>query len=334
MNKLKETLFLDAEFPLISIAIPVYNTSKYLDKCISSAVAQDYTNLEIVILNNGSIDNSWDIIQAFAQKDSRIRSYSIKHVPTVKESKDNCYKHTRGEWVITLDSDDAISPTYVSDLWKSHKQSGADMVIAQRLSVNEEGDVYGYLPVDNFDFSLTYEGNEAMRRTIVRWEMSVNGALIHKDVLYNIMLSNPNCKIFTDEYDSRVLLKSSKLVAFCKTKYYYTFNPNSVGKKNNWNRHKFRLNTRLGLLTLTEQEYSINSKEFNAIVFQSLGISIVACLHFLKCREEYSEIDVSEFRGIINNIFDNSKISHITIKNILNIPLKFVLRCMMLFCRI
>lgn len=334
MSKLKENLSLNVDFPLISIAIPVYNTSKYLNKCINSAVAQDYPNLEIVILNNGSTDNSWDIIQTFAQKDNRIKSYSIKHVCTVKESKDNCYKRIRGEWVVTLDSDDAISPTYVSDLWKSHKQSGADMVIAQRLSIDEEGNVYGYLPTDDFDFSLTYKGGEAMRRTIGRWEMSVNGALIHKDILYNIMMYNPNCKIFTDEYDSRVLLNSAKLVAFCKTKYYYTINPNSVGRKNNWNRHKFRLNTRLGLLVLTEEEYSMNSKEFQTIVFQSLVISIVASYHFLRHSGQYSQMDVSEFRSIINKIFDSSKISCMSMKNIINISLKFVLRCIMLFCRI
>lgn len=334
MNTLKESLSVNVDIPLISIAIPVYNTSKYLNKCINSAVAQDYPNLEIVILNNGSTDDSWDIIQTFAQKDNRIRSYNIKHVSTVKESKDNCYKRTKGEWVITLDSDDAISPTYVSDLWESHKQSGADMVIAQRVSVDEEGNVYDYLPTDDFDFSVTYKGDEAMRRTINRWEMSVNGALIHKNVLYNIMMCNPNCKIYTDEYDSRILLKSAKLVAFCKTKYYYTFNPNSVGRKNNWNRHKFRLNTRLGLLVLTEQEYSINSKEFQTIVFQSLVISIVATFHFLSHSGQYSQMDVSEFRNIINKIFDSSKISCMTIKNIINIPLKFLLRSIMFFCHI
>ena len=50
------------EKPLISIVIPVYNTAKFIDKCILSARAQKYPNLEIVVVNNGSTDNSWDII--------------------------------------------------------------------------------------------------------------------------------------------------------------------------------------------------------------------------------------------------------------------------------
>lgn len=314
------------KYPLISIAIPVYNTSKYLRKCFDSAISQKYPNLEIVILNNGSTDNSPDIIAEYASKDSRIKEYSITHVPTVKESKDNCYKRTIGDWIITLDSDDAISSDYVEKMWEAHIQSGADMIIAQRVSVDEEGNQYGFLPLDSFDFSTYYSGVEALRRTITKWEMSVNGAFVHKSNLCNILLDNPNCKVFTDEYDSRILLKNARKVGFCQAKYYYTFNPNSVGKKNNWNRHKYRLNTRLGLLDICEQEYGCSSYEYQHAVTQSLGIALIAIKHFFSNKKTYSKNDKEELHSIIHTTVRRTKIKTISIRNVINFNAKLVLR--------
>ena len=313
------------EKPLISLAIPVYNTSKYLKKCLESAIAQTYPNLEIVVLNNGSTDSSQDIIDEMANMDSRIKSFIIDHVPTIKESRDNCYRRTKGEWVIPLDSDDSISHDYVDLMWTTHLVRNADMVVSQRVSVDEEGNEYNYLPTVDFDFSIVYTGMEACRRTIVTWEMSVNGALVNKRNLYNIMLHNPDCKVFTDEYDSRVLLKNAQRVAYSPARYYYTFNPNSVGKTNNWNRHRFRLNTRLGLLGLCEDMFTIKSKEYQSIVTQGLGISYIAILHHLKNKKTYSDADKLELKQIVNSIISNSS-PICSLQGIFNWMAKTVLR--------
>ena len=82
---------MEEEFPLITIAIPVYNTEEFLENCLKSAIAQDYPNLEILVLNNGSTDNSQSIIDKFAAADNRIVKYYIDHLETDKESKDNTY---------------------------------------------------------------------------------------------------------------------------------------------------------------------------------------------------------------------------------------------------
>lgn len=314
------------EYPLISIAIPVYNTAKFLSKCIESAIAQRYPNLEIVILNNGSTDNSQDIISEFASRDIRIRSFLIPHVPTVKESKDNCYARTTGDWVITLDSDDALGPDYVQKMWDAHLKTGADMIISQRVSVDEDGKEFDYLPLDKFDFNTCYTGLEALRRTIVKWEMSINGALVHKSNLFNIMLENPKCRVFSDEHDSRVLLKCSKNVGFSLARYYYTFNPNSVGKKNNWNRHRFRLNTRLGLLELCEREYGYNSYEYQNAVTQSIGVALIAARHYLVNRQFYTKENIEEIKVMIKAIIDNTRIVKLTARNSINFTAKMLLK--------
>lgn len=313
------------DFPLISIVIPVYNTAKFLDKCISSAIAQKYPNLEIVILNNGSTDNSQEIINKYNFKDKRIKSFAIDHVPTVKESKDNCYRRASGDWVITLDSDDAIDSNYVDKIWEAHLRTGADMIIAQRISVDEDGNEYDQLPTDDFDFSSCFSGKEALKRTVSKWELSVNGALVSKSNLYNIMLQNPKVKIYSDEYDSRVLLLNANKVSLCKANYYYTFNRNSVGKKNNWNRHRFRINTRLGLLDLCDSEFGIYSKEYRNAVTQALGVALIAIRHYFNHKHEYTDNNQSELHELVKKIYCSSKIYGFSFRTAFNASAKILL---------
>ena len=59
--------------PLISVIVPVYDVEKYLSKCLDSLLAQTWRNLEIIVVNDGSPDGSWDIMQDYAARDSRIR---------------------------------------------------------------------------------------------------------------------------------------------------------------------------------------------------------------------------------------------------------------------
>ena len=59
--------------PLISVIVPVYDVGKYLSKCLDSLLAQTWRNLEIIVVDDGSPDGSWDIMQDYAARDSRIR---------------------------------------------------------------------------------------------------------------------------------------------------------------------------------------------------------------------------------------------------------------------
>ena len=65
--------------PKVSIIVPVYNVEKYLDKCIDSVVNQTYTNLEIILVNDGSTDNSPEICNKWSEKDSRIKVINKKN---------------------------------------------------------------------------------------------------------------------------------------------------------------------------------------------------------------------------------------------------------------
>ena len=70
---------MDAKKPLISVIVPVYNVEKYLPKCLDSLLAQTWQELEIIGVDDGSPDNSWDIMQEYARRDSRVRPIRQKN---------------------------------------------------------------------------------------------------------------------------------------------------------------------------------------------------------------------------------------------------------------
>ena len=315
------------QFPLISLVIPVYNTERFLEKSLQSAIIQRYPNLEILILNNGSTDSSQSIIDKYAAKDNRVVTYSIPHVQTVKESKDNCYYRAKGDWIITLDSDDAIEEAYVEKLWNRHIETDADIVTGSMISVDLDGKEYAELPAANFNIELILPGKEAMRRTVGRWEFGMNGALVRRTLFTNLYIDNPLCKFYTDEVDGRYLLSSANKVAFTRARYLYTFNPNSTGKKLSWTKYKYRIDSRRGLLPLVRKELGEKSREYGRTVYQSLGIILLTCNYIFKNKEVIDPNEYMEFKTLSTNLFHDLHL--VPIRHLYLAPIKFVTRIVM-----
>ena len=94
--------------PYISIIVPVYNTAKYLPKCLDSILNQTFTDFELIIINDGSTDASWSIIEAYAQKDSRIIAISQDNAG-LSATRTRGMDAASGEYLWFIDSDDSIN---------------------------------------------------------------------------------------------------------------------------------------------------------------------------------------------------------------------------------
>ena len=115
--------------PLVSIILPVYNAQSHLERCIGSILAQTYRDLELIILNDGSKDQSLPVCEAFRAKDSRILLVD-KDNSGVSDTRNLGLKLAGGKYIQFVDSDDHIAPDYTQNLVTAAEQNHADLVIA------------------------------------------------------------------------------------------------------------------------------------------------------------------------------------------------------------
>ena len=113
----------------VSILVPVYNTEKYLSKCLDSIMCQTLEDIEIIITNDGSSDNSQNIIEVYAQKDSRIK-YSYQENSGLGATRNIGIDMARGEYIAFLDSDDWVEPNCYEIMYQCAKKNDSDLVIS------------------------------------------------------------------------------------------------------------------------------------------------------------------------------------------------------------
>ena len=103
---------------LISIIIPVYNSEKYLIECLDSVLLQTYKNFEALLINDGSTDNSGEICDNFAVKDSRFKVFHKKN-GGVSSARNFGIKEAKGEWICFVDSDDFVSDLFLANIFNN-----------------------------------------------------------------------------------------------------------------------------------------------------------------------------------------------------------------------
>ncbi len=137
---------------MVSIIVPVYNVEKYLDKCLESLVNQTFKDIEIVLINDGSKDNSLAILKKWEKTDSRIIVYD-KENEGLGETRNYGVRVCKGEYIMYVDSDDWVDITIVEKLYNSLIKFDSDISVCDRYSYREEVCDYEYIKnnIDNKD---------------------------------------------------------------------------------------------------------------------------------------------------------------------------------------
>lgn len=112
--------------PLISVIVPVYKVEEYLCACIDSILAQTYENLEIILVDDGSPDNSGKICDEYAEKDSRIKVIH-KENGGLSDARNAGLDVASGEYIAFIDSDDSVHPKMFDELYKNLADTNADI---------------------------------------------------------------------------------------------------------------------------------------------------------------------------------------------------------------
>lgn len=125
---------------LVSIIMPAYNCEKYIVEAMDSVLAQTYRNWELLVLDDGSKDNTLRIIEEFSQKDSRIKAISNEKNMGVSATRNRGIELAAGEWIAFLDSDDMWELEKLEKQFEAVKTKAAEFIFTGSSYINEDGD--------------------------------------------------------------------------------------------------------------------------------------------------------------------------------------------------
>lgn len=129
--------------PLVTVIIPIYNVGKYIDKCISTVLAQTYENIELILVNDGSPDNAGDICDAYAEKDHRVKVVHKKN-SGVSSARNSGLDIAKGDYIMFIDGDDWVDNDHVEYLLSLCLKSDALMSMSYKMHTLKK------VNVDNF----------------------------------------------------------------------------------------------------------------------------------------------------------------------------------------
>ena len=121
----------------VSIVIPVYNSERYIKQCLDSIISQDFTNLDIIIVDDGSSDNSYKICEKYKNIDLRIRLYRQEN-KGVSAARNKGISEAVGEYIIFIDSDDYVDSKFVSRMVDNLLKESSDLVITNYKIFNTD----------------------------------------------------------------------------------------------------------------------------------------------------------------------------------------------------
>lgn len=190
--------------PLVSIIIPVYNSENYIGKCIESILAQTYKNYEIILINDGSKDNSLDILKEYEKQNGKIKIYNQSNCG-VANTRNNGIQYSSGEYIMFIDNDDYISPDYIEIFINEINKNDYDIVIGGYKRINtKEKILFHNHPINNGWSKYTIIAPWAKlykKETLQKFQAEFLDYGIAEDVYFVLNLYSRNLKIKTIEYE-------------------------------------------------------------------------------------------------------------------------------------
>lgn len=221
----------------VSIIVPVYNSEKYIHRCIDSIINQSYKDIEIIVIDDGSIDGSVDIINNYAKQDHRINLYTQQNSgPSL--ARNYGLSIASGKYITFCDSDDYLEYNYIQQLIQSIEQLDVDIVSSGYIDISK----YGTIKLNDFYNGKPILSKQEFVDSIFKGVGgTLWGKIFKKEIIskYNLKL-NPNiymCEdmIFVLQYS--MLCKSFGAIE--QNLYnYYRLNDESISKKMNISYYK------------------------------------------------------------------------------------------------
>ena len=213
---------------LISVIIPVYNVVKYLERCVESVINQTYSDLEIILVDDGSTDGSGELCEKLAERDQRI---SVVHQENqgLGPARNTGLNIMHGEYVAFLDSDDWVDSHMYEKMYNAANDNGSDIVTCGKVIVSDEG-IIGKVYCDGKP--LIIDNKEAVKHFLLQKDMNMSAcdklfrSTLFDDVRFpgRHLISEDIIPIYT------VINNSTKVVITKEPLYNYYYRLGSLSK--------------------------------------------------------------------------------------------------------
>lgn len=275
----------NSNYPLISVIVPVYNVEQYLSRCVDSILAQTYPNIEIILVNDGSTDNSQIICEKYVNSFPHVRALK-KNNGGLSSARNFGLNSAKGEYVGFVDSDDWISPDMYMSLFNLIKKNQADasqinVMLAYRSDI-ERKEAKETIKIvtgrDNILYYYLYSGTRGSGYSICRCLFPLGIAK-----KYKFREGKVNEDI---DYKFRVLGECNRFVSSDKVCYYYYQSGNSITtgilKKRDFE-----------LYEAAQELQKLTNKETNEKIKFLGNVKVARTPFALLCRAAYYGIDDS-----------------------------------------
>lgn len=254
---------------MVSIIVPVYNAEKYLKKCIESIINQTYRNIDIILVDDGSTDNSGKICDEYAKGDYRINVIHKSNGGN-GDARNVGLTQVKGQWIVCMDNDDVLHKRQVEILLKIAKNKEADIVVGGYRAIendeNPQDDIVSEEAIGNAEVlgdRHLYDDEFIKKRSMI---LTTPWSKIYSKDIFND-IKYPTKSKHDDTWTTWKTYEKAKKVAFIpEPLYYWRKNPDSFG------RGKFDISHFDGMDAYKEQiEYFHNAKKqrYVEIVFAS-----------------------------------------------------------------
>lgn len=254
--------------PLISVIVPVYNVEQYINECINSIIDQNYKNLEIILVDDGSTDNSGKICDEYALKDLRIKVYHKKN-GGLSDARNYGLQFTTGDYILFIDSDDFLDLNMINVLVENAIVNEVD------ISICGFSKYYGFNNIVRCQSTLLNIKIEDLRRIEYLYDFTHYGVgvwnkLFKKELFQSIIF--PIGKFSEDYFVMYKVFYEAKSVFYTsQALYFYRQRKNSITKSKK---------TKFDILEALEQyvefakniEPTLLNSAIHALVFSQLGV--------------------------------------------------------------
>lgn len=217
----------------ISVIVAIYNVENFLNKCIDSIIKQSYNNIEIILVNDGSTDNSKEICDKWAEKDNRIKIIN-KLNGGLSDARNMGIEKSSGEYICFIDGDDYIDKDMIFKMFKAIRENEAEISICNRYHVFENGNTFIKFEQKEKEIIMTSEEAIFQMNSFKSFDMSACTKMFKRELFEDIEF--PKGKISEDFYVMYKLFdKADKIVSISDPLYFYYQRNGSITKNKKFN---------------------------------------------------------------------------------------------------